>query len=65
MSSDELKKFWLALVFEGKADAPEFFSTTSEVQNFVAENPGAIGIIDQPPTSDGAHIVLIDGKKTL
>jgi hypothetical protein len=65
MSSDELKKFWLALVFEGKADAPEFFSTTSEVQNFVAENPGAIGIIDQPPTSDGTHIVLIDGKKTL
>jgi len=65
MSSDELKKFWLALVFEGKADAPEFFNTITEVQNFVAENPGAIGIIDQPPTSDGTHIVLIDGKKTL
>jgi hypothetical protein len=65
MSSDELKKFWLALVFEGKADAPEFFNTISEVQNFVAENPGAIGIIDQPPTSDDTHIVLIDGKKTL
>jgi hypothetical protein len=65
MSSDELKKFWLALVFEGKADAPEFFSTTSEVQNFVAENPGAIGIIDQSPTSADTRIVLIDGKKTL
>ena len=65
MSSDELKKFWLALVFEGKADAPEFFNTTSEVQNFVSENPGAIGIIDQSPTSADTHIVLIDGKKTL
>ena len=65
MSSDELKKFWLALVFEGKADAPEFFNTTAEVQSFVAENPGAIGIIDQPPTSADTHIVLIDGKKTL
>lgn len=65
MSSDELKKFWLALVFEGKADAPEFFNTISEVQNFVAENPGAIGIIDQPPTEPNTHIILIDGKKTL
>ena len=65
MSSDELKKFWLALVFEGKADAPEFFNTISEVQSFVAENPGAIGVIDQPPTTQDAHIVLIDGKKTL
>ena len=65
MSSDELKKFWLALVFEGKADAPEFFNTTSELESFVAENPGAIGIIDQPPASADTRIVLIDGKKML
>jgi len=65
MSSDDLKKFWLALVFEGKADAPAFFNTTSELESFVAENPGAIGIIDQPPASADTHIVLIDGKKTL
>ena len=65
MSGDDLKKFWLALVFEGKAEAPAFFNTTSELENFVAENPGAIGIIDQPPASADTHIVLIDGKKTL
>jgi hypothetical protein len=65
MSSDELKKFWLALVFEGKADAPEFFNSVSEIQTFVAQNPGAIGVIDQPVTTADTHIVLIDGKKTL
>lgn len=65
MSSDDLKKFWLALVFEGKADAPAFFNTASELESFIAENPGAIGIIDQPPASADTHIVLIDGKKTL
>lgn len=65
MSSDELKKFWLALVFEGKADAPAFFNTISEIQSFVAENPGAIGVIDQTLTTADTHIVLIDGKKTL
>jgi hypothetical protein len=65
MSSDELKKFWLALVFEGKADAPAFFNTTAELENFVAENPGAIGIIDQQPASADTHIILVDGRKTL
>ncbi len=65
MSGDELKKFWLALVFQGKADPPEFFNSVSEIENFVAENPGAIGVIDQPPAAADTHIVLIDGKKTL
>jgi hypothetical protein len=65
MSSDELKKFWLALVFEGKADAPVFFNTVAEIESFVAENPGAIGIIDQPAANNDTHTVLIDGKKFL
>lgn len=65
MSSDELKKFWLALVFEGKADAPVFLNSASEIESFVAENPGAIGIINQPLANADAHIVLIDGKKSL
>jgi hypothetical protein len=65
MSGDEVKKFWLALVFEGKADAPSFFNTESELENFVAENPGAIGIIDQPSSTADAHVILIDGKKSL
>jgi len=65
MSSDELKKFWLALVFEGKADPPVFFNTVAEIQSFVAENPGAIGVIDQPLANADIHIVLIDGKKFL
>lgn len=65
MNSDEVKKFWLALVFQGKADAPAFLNSVSEVQNFVAENPGAIGIIDQPLSDNNEHVVLIDGKKSL
>lgn len=64
MSADELKKYWLALVFQGKADAPSFFNNVGELQDFVAENPGAIGIIDQPPTDVSTQVVLIDGKKT-
>ena len=47
MSGDELNRFWLALVFQGKAAAPNFFNSAAELENFVAQNPGAIGILDQ------------------
>jgi ABC-type phosphate transport system substrate-binding protein len=64
MSGDELKKHWLALVFQGKAEAPAFFNTVSELQAFVSENPGAIGIIDQTPSASGTQVVLIDGRRS-
>src|SRR5436305_6562759 len=48
MTGDELNKFWLALVFQGKAQAPNFFNSPAELANFVAQNPGAIGILDKP-----------------
>jgi len=64
MSGDELNKYWLALVFQGKAQAPVFFTSVSDLQNFVAENPGAIGIIDKPVASSDVRAVTIDGKSS-
>jgi ABC-type phosphate transport system substrate-binding protein len=65
MSSDELNKFWLALVFQGKAQAPNFFNSAAELENFVAQNPGAIGILDQVDANDDIKTVLVEGKKSL
>lgn len=65
MTADELKKYWLALVFQGKAEAPVFFNSTSELETFVAENPGAIGVVDQTPPATGTQVVLIDGRRAL
>jgi hypothetical protein len=64
MTADELNKYWLALVFQGKAQAPVFFTSVTELQDFVAENPGAIGIIDKPVTSADVRAVTIDGKSS-
>lgn len=61
-SGDEVKKFWLSKVFEGKAEAPLFFNTVSELQTFVTATPGALGIIDLSPPAKGVRVVLIDGK---
>ena len=64
MTGDELNKFWLALVFQGKAQPPYFFNSTSDLENFVAQNPGAIGILDKPITDHEIKAIMIDGQKT-
>jgi len=64
MTGDELNKFWLALVFQGKAQAPKFFSSTEELNNFVAQNRGAIGILDKPITDSEIKFIRIDGQQS-
>ncbi len=65
MSGDELNKFWLALVFQGKAAAPIFFNSVSELENFVAHNPGAIGITDQLAANTDIKTIMVEGRKIL
>jgi hypothetical protein len=62
MSGDELNKYWLSLVFQGKAQAPVFFTSVTDLQNYVAQNPGAIGIVDKPVSTGEIRSLVIDGK---
>ena len=64
MTPDEVRKYWLALVFQGKADAPTFFNTPNELQAFVADNPGAIGVVEQVLPGYNTTVVSIDGRKS-
>ncbi|MGN6532801.1 MAG: hypothetical protein ACTHK0_13750 [Ginsengibacter sp.] len=63
MTTDELNKFWLAMVFQGKAAAPNFFNSATELENFVAQNPGAIGIVDQVAANNEIKTIQVEGKK--
>lgn len=63
MSSDEVNKFWLALVFQGKADSPVSFDSAAALESFVASNPGAIGIVAQSDLPADAQVTLINGKR--
>lgn len=63
MSADELNKYWLALVFQGKAAAPTFFNSTSELEAFVAQTPGAIGVTGS--TGNMVRSITVEGKKSL
>ena len=64
MSGDQLNKFWLALVFQGKAKAPFFYGSASEVESYVSQNAGAIGVVESSYQVKGVKVISIDGKKS-
>jgi len=64
MSGDKVKRFWLGLSFSGKADAPTFCNSVTELESIVAQTPGAIGIIDKVSTGTGIKIIMVDGKNS-
>jgi ABC-type phosphate transport system substrate-binding protein len=45
-----MQKFWLALVFQGRANPPVFLQSTDEIMMYISKHPGAIGVI--PKGSD-------------
>lgn len=64
MSGNELNKYFLALVFQGKAKAPTFFNSVSELEEYVAQTPGAIGVTNSTSNSQ-IKIISVDGKTQL
>jgi hypothetical protein len=64
MSGDKVKRFWLGLSFSGKADAPTFCNSVAELESFVAQNPGAIGILDKVSAVTGIKTIVVDGKNS-
>lgn len=64
MTGNELNKYFLALVFQGKVKAPTFFNSIGELENYISQTPGAIGVSQKVPDSEN-KTVLIDGKEKI
>jgi hypothetical protein len=62
-SGDQFNKYWLALVFQGKASAPTFFSSAQELDAYVSSTPGAIGIVEASASTKSKSIA-VDEKKS-
>ena len=62
MTENEFNKKWLALVFQGKADAPTFFNSVTELENFVSQTPGAIGVLNNV-SNNATRSITVEGKK--
>lgn len=64
MTGNQLNKYFLAMVFQGKINRPNLFNSEDELETFVAQTPGAIGVIQN--TNDTQLItVMVDGKKQI
>lgn len=64
MTENELNKYWLALIFQGKGEAPTFFNSVTELENFVSQTPGAIGISNNV-SSNSTRSITVEGKKVI
>ena len=62
MTDEQLNKYFLALVFQGKISAPVFFETETELSNYISLHEGAIGVVGSEIKNKG-KIILIDGKE--
>lgn len=41
----DVQKFWLSIVFQGRAKSPMFFERDEEMIEYVKKTPGAIGVL--------------------
>lgn len=64
MSGNDLNKLFLALVFQGKGEAPTFFNSVSELETYINQTPGAIGVIEAT-VANTEKVIRIDGKKSI
>jgi len=64
MTGDQLNRYFLAQVFQGKVKAPNFFNSVDELESFVSHTPGAIGVLQKANDKD-LITILVDGKKQL
>ena len=50
-----MKRYWLGLVFQGRANPPFFLDSNEEIIAFIKKNPGSIGVLycteDELPTT--------------
>ena len=53
----QYRAYWKRHLFSGKGTAPKTFSSSRQVANYVAENPGGIGVVDAGFEDDRVKVV--------
>lgn len=63
MDEQELKKFWLAKIYQGAATSfPKVIASNQSMKAFVRQVPNAVGYIDAAYADDGVKVLRVDGK---
>ena len=58
-TSSQFRAFWKRQLFSGGGAPPRTFRTSSQVAEFVARQPGAIGLVEAGFTDDRVKVVQI------
>ena len=53
----QFRAYWKRHLFSGQGTAPKTFATSKQVADFVAANPGAIGVVDAAYTDDRVKLI--------
>ena len=54
----QYRAYWKRRLFSGQGTAPKTFTSSRQVANFVADNPGAIGVVDA--SFDDNRVKVVD-----
>jgi hypothetical protein len=60
-SVEQYRAYWKRLLFSGGATPPRTFRSSALVLDFVAKNPGAIGVVESSATDDRVKVVDVEG----
>jgi len=64
MSPDEVKRYWIGLVFSGdSAVPPKEIANAIQLKRLVARHPGAVGFIPASEADTTVRVVDIEGKR--
>jgi hypothetical protein len=58
---DQYRAYWKQMLFSGGGTAPRTFRSTSQLVDFVAREPGAVGIVAALPTDGRVRVVEVKG----
>jgi ABC-type phosphate transport system substrate-binding protein len=55
----QYRAYWKRHLFSGQGTAPKTFASSKQVADFVAANPGAIGVVDPGYADDRVKVVAL------
>ena len=64
MGDGDYKNYWVEKMLSGEAEPSKSFNSDADVINFVKQNKGAIGYVNEASVTDGVKVISIDGTKS-
>lgn len=62
MTQNEVKRYWIQIVFRGKAATPKHLDSEDAVIAYVADTPGAIGVVSAEASTGSLKVIKVNGQ---